>query len=83
MKFIVIRMQIGIKTMTGRIIMIDIEGDQTIALLKQKIKEQEGIPVRQQKLVLSGKNLEDGRLIRDCHTYAERDIHLIVRYTHG
>lgn len=76
-------MQIGIMTMTGKIIVVDVEGDQTIAMVKEKIKENEGIPVNQQNLILAGKALEDGRMIRDCYTHAEKCIYLVVRFTHG
>lgn len=76
-------MQIGIKTMTGKIIIVDVEANQTIALVKEKIKKKEGIPVNQQRLILAGKTLEDERMIRDCHTHTEKSIFLVVRFTHG
>lgn len=69
--------------MTGRTLMVDIDGNQTVNDLKQKIKEQEGIAMVHQRLILSGKSLENRRKIRDCHTSAQNAIILVVRYSHG
>lgn len=56
-------MKLFIKTITGKTIVVDVEGDQTIALLKEKIKDKEGIPINQQRLIVAGRILEDDRTI--------------------
>lgn len=50
-------MRIHIKTLTGRILELDVDRDETIANLKQKISDLEGIPPGQQMLVYDGKLL--------------------------
>lgn len=76
-------MQICIKTITGKTIVVEAEGSNTIALIKEKIKDREGIPVNQQRLIFAGKTLEDERTLWDYNIHSDKSIHLIVRYTHG
>lgn len=56
-------MKLSIRTITGKTIVVFVEGDQTVGILKERIKEKEGIPVRQQRLIVAGKVLEDDRTI--------------------
>jgi ubiquitin len=44
---------------------VEIDGSDTIATLKDKISEREGIPVTEQRLVFAGKSLEDTRTLDD------------------
>ena len=44
--------QIKVKTLTGKEIEIDIESDDTIARIKERVEEKEGIPPPQQRLIL-------------------------------
>ena len=43
------RAQIKVKTLTGKEIEIDIESDDTIARIKERVEEKEGIPPVQQR----------------------------------
>ena len=47
------------KTLTGKEIEIDIEADDTISRIKERVEEKEGIPPPQQRLIFGGKQMAD------------------------
>jgi len=77
------RIQVFVKTLTGLTIAFDVAPYDTVLSLKQKIMERQGVPVSQQRLVFSAKQLADSRTLRDNGISNSSTIHLITRMLGG
>ena len=77
------RMQIFTKTFNGKTLTLDVVHNESVGKLKAKIFEKEGILTEQQRLLFSGKQLEECRTIGDYNTKKSNTLHLYLRLRGG
>ncbi|KAK0461360.1 uncharacterized protein EV420DRAFT_1531730 [Desarmillaria tabescens] len=59
-------MKVTVKTTQQKVFQIDVEDEETIGALKNKIQEAQGHPVASQKIIYSGKILADDKTVGSC-----------------
>ena len=71
-------MQIFINRIGGEPIELDVEPEDTVNIVKQKVEDKESIPCHIQRLVYSDTELQDGQSLLDCNIQKESTLHLLV-----
>ena len=75
--YVVTTFQIFIKTWSGKTITIDVKPDDTILNIKDKIKIREDIKPECQRLIFSGKQLNNKNTLNDYDITTESTLHLM------
>ena len=76
-------MCIFVKTLTGKTISIEVSADEEVCKIKEKIKDKEGIPPHEQRLIYAGKQLEDKEKLSAYNIQRDSTLHLVIRLPGG
>ena len=76
-------MQIWIKTLTGRKSTFNFEPDVKVKDVKHALQEKEGIQVDQIRLIYSGKQLADEKMLEEYNVTAGAVIHMVLQLRGG
>lgn len=77
------KMLIKVKTLTGKEIEIDIEPTDKVERIKERVEEKEGIPPQQQRLIYSGKQMNDEKTAADYKILGGSVLHLVLALRGG
>ena len=77
-------MQIFVKTVSGKQISVNCEPTDTIESIRQRVHEEEGIPVRDQRLIFQGKQVssDDSRTLAELSIPDEATLHCVMLLMH-
>ncbi|XP_058230589.1 uncharacterized protein LOC131343165 [Hemibagrus wyckioides] len=72
-------LQVFVKNEKGQTKTYDITDEETVDQLMRKVRQKEGIPEDQQRLIFSGRQLDSGRKLQDYGIGPESTIYLTLR----
>ena len=72
-------MQLFVKTLDGKTITLEVEQTDSIEAIKAKIYEKECYLPEVQRLLLAGRQLDEGKTLSDYNIQAGSTIHLVIR----
>lgn len=75
--------EIRIRSLTGRIIPVEIGLEQRVSDLKEVVEVKEGIPPQQQRFLFAGRQLDDEKTLAECGVAAGSDLHLVLSLRGG
>ena len=82
-ELLVFQMQVFVKTLIGQTITLEVQPSDTVRMLKEKLRAKEDIPPDQQRLIYSGRQLEDEERLSYYNIHNLSTIHLVLRVRGG
>ena len=82
-ELLVFQMQVFVKTLIGQTITLEVQDSDTVRMLKEKVRAKEDIPPDQQRLIYSGKQLEDEQQLSYYNIQNRSTIQLVIRVSGG
>ena len=76
-------LRITIKTLSGGTIDLNIEYNDTVQKIKERVEEIQGIPPDQQRLIFNGKTIAEDRRASDYHIVTGSVLHLVLALRGG
>ena len=76
-------MNINIKSLTGKIIKVNVNETDTINQIKDRIQEMEGIDSNQQRLILNGRLLENNAKVCETKIVTDSVLHMVLALRGG
>jgi ubiquitin len=76
-------MQIFVKTPSGKTITLEVWASQSVEDVKRMVQCKTNIPANEQRLIWTGKQLEEGRTLGDYNVIQESTLHLTLRLRDG
>ena len=75
-------MQIFVKTLTGKVLTLEVNVHYSIEMVKALIERKEGTLSHRQRLIFSGKEMKMWKSLRDYNVQRESTVHLLVKDMH-
>ena len=82
-ELLVFQTQVFVKTLIGQTITLEVQPSDTVRTLKEKLRTKEDIPPDQQRLIYSGRQLEDEERLSYYNIQNLSTIHLVLRVRGG
>ncbi|CAR27761.1 hypothetical protein ZYGR_0N02470 [Zygosaccharomyces rouxii] len=76
-------MIIKVKTLTGKEIAVELNGEDPIYRIKELLEEKEGIPPSQQRLIFQGKQIDDQQTVSSAKLVDGMQLHLVLTLRGG
>jgi ubiquitin len=76
-------MHIFVKNLRGITFTLDVAPTDLIEYVRDRIQDKDGTPPEQQRIIFSGRQLENGRTLADYKIGHESTLHLVLRLRGG